>query len=645
MRRIIRTMTRIAAVVFSLALASVALAQTPDLKVTLAHPASVRTGDIATLTATVENAGSATARNVRVDLRISPGRQCDQTIVLGDLAPGERRTLSCSQEVLDLLYYLEFTAGAGSEPSEPLALQADNLASAFAPRLTVGTDLALYIGSFPSAGKPGLPVPLFIGYWNNSFTPATNATVTFTLSEGTFAPNLPAGCTVAGTRAVCRLGAVPAAPLNGTIDVRTFGTLYPIAPDRSEAQWSVDVELRSDQTDERPENNFERKNVVNYRTFFVREATHEALRSALASAAACQSSTLCLVAFRIPTAAPTKWHTIRLTSQLFFLSGMNILIDGTTQTGYFGDTNPDGPEIEIDGSATIGDGFRVPSRCAITLRGLTLNGFRGSAVLVHDGVFACLDTGPTLIEDNYIGTDPTGRLAKPNERGVYSFSQYGLTARYNVISGNTRSAVYIERGRGLIANNIIGLSRRHDAPLPNGASGVYVAADGDGTDVNDNYIGFNAHFGVAIDRGAEHVALHGNSFQANGGLAIDWGLDGPDEVGGRVRTPSIRSVRYANGVTTIEVDAQPASSFPVVSFYASDGAPDPSGFGEGQYFLGTSRAPFRLEVPQDLRGKWVAVTLTDVNTLQIVRGNDNSNVLRTTTSEFSRAVEVPRQVP
>jgi hypothetical protein len=437
-------MLRIAAVVLSLALSVLALAQTSDLKVTMEHPDSVRLGDIATLTITVENAGTATAQNTRVSFRIIPGRQCDESIVLGDLAPGEKRTVTCTQEVLDFgLYYMEFSAGAGSTPDEPDALRADNFVNAFAPRLTVGT------------------------------------------------------------------------------------------------------------------------------------------------------------------------------------------IDGTTQAGYFGDTNPDGPEIEIDGSATAGDGLRLPGRCGITVAGLALNGFRGSAVLVYDAPQACLvDGGPATVQDNYIGTDPTGTQAKPNERGVFSLSLHGVSVFRNVISGNTRSAVYMARGRGLIANNIIGLNHRHDAPLPNG----------DGTDVNDNYIGFNAHFGVAIDRGAELVALQGNSFQANGGLAIDWGLDGP-EAGGSTRTPSIHAVRYANGVTTIEVDAQPSSTFPVVSFYASD-APDPSGFGEGQYFLGTAHPPFRLEVPLDLRGKWISATLTDVNTLQLVRGNDNSNVWRTTTSEMSRAVAV-----
>jgi hypothetical protein len=640
MRRIIGTMTRIAAVVLSLAIASFALAQSPDLKVTIEHPPSMRLGDVATLTATVENAGSVTAIAPSVDLRIIPGLDCDRRIFLGPLPAGEKRTVSCTQQVLDFgLYYLEFRAAARAT-NEHLSLLDNNFVNAFVPRLTAGTDLALHLTTLPVATKPGLPFPFRVLFENRSFTPATNAILTFTLSEGSFGPNLPPSCSVEEMRAVCHLGTLDATIFEGrfalpfVIDV--------IAPDRSEAQWSIDVVLRVDQSDEKPADNVQRAHLVNYRTFYVREATDAALRGALNAAGDSCQGFPCLVAFRIPNGNAPSWHTIKLEQPLDLLRARTLEIDGTTQAGYYGDTNPHGPEIEIDGSATAGDGFSIPSRCGITLRGLVLNGFNGAAVHAHDGPFSCVDSLATTVRDNYIGTDPTGRSARPNERGILSTSAYGLSALGNVISGNRRSAVHMSRGRGLIANNVIGLDATHDAPLPNGASGVYIDADADGTDVNDNYIGFNAHFGVAIQRGAEHVALHGNSFQANGGLAIDWGLDGPDVIGTRVRTPSIRSVRYANGVTTIEVDAQPASSFPEVKFYASD-APDPSGFGEGQYFLGSTRRPFRIEVPLDLRGKWISATLTDVNTLQIIRGNDNSNVLRTTTSEFSHAVEVPRE--
>ena len=631
-----QVMTRVAPVVLSLLFTFAIAAQTPDLRVTINAPLTARLGDTVTLTATITNAGNAPAPNTRASLRIIPGRDCDQhTIILGTLAPGEQKVISCTQQVFDFgLYYLEHTAGADTE-GEPDALRIDNFARAITERLTEGTDLRFWVGLLRTP-KPALPMPLTLFYENRSRTPATNATMTITLSEGSFG-TLPANCTAAGTRAVCALGTIAPAP--DPLTGQAFEiTVNVIAPDRSEASWSADVEFKSDQADETPESNFQRLDFTNYKTFFVREATGEAFRNAVYQAGFVCRFVPCLVAFRIPTDANTRWHTLRLDEQLDWVRGVKLEIDGTTQTEYFGDTNPEGPEIEIDGSATTGDGLRVPSRCGIVIRGLTLNGFRESAVHVHDGLYACGQDRTTTVENNFIGTDPTGMFAKPNGRGVYSASAFGVRVINNVISGNRHSAVYIERGRGVVANNIIGLNRRHDAPLSNGASGVYVAQDGSGTDVNDNYIGFNHHFGVAIDRRADFVALHGNSFQANGGLAIDWGLDGP-ATGGRVPAPVIRSATYANGVTTIEAEAGFGGSFPEVRFYASD-APDPSGYGEGQYFLGTTRAPFRIVVPQDLRGKWISATLTEVNTLQILRTNDNSGVWRTTTSEMGLAVRV-----
>jgi parallel beta-helix repeat protein len=630
-------MTRVTPLVLSLLLSLAASAQTADLRISVDAPLTARLGDTVTLTATIVNAGDAPATNTTADLRIIPGRDCDQHgIFLGTIEPGQQRVLSCIQRVLDFdnIYYLEHTAAVGSE-SEPAALRSDNLARAVTERVTEGADLTLWVDPAPTP-KPGLPLPLTVHYSNKSRTTAGDVRLYITLSEGTFG-KMPANCIAEGTYGVCGLG--PIAPAADPTQWRTSTITFDvIAPDRSEAPWSAIVQVQGEKPDEKPGDNVRNLEFRNYRTFFVLAATDAALRGALFQAGAACRDVPCLIAFRIPVEPATRWHTIKLESPLDWVRGVLLEIDGTTQAAYFRDTNPLGPEIEIDGSGTTGDGLRVPSRCGIIVRGLALNGFRESAVHVHDGLYACAQDRPTLVDGNFIGTDPTGNVAKPNERGIYSSSASGVTATRNVISGNRRSGVYLERGRGLIASNIIGLNATHDAPLPNGASGVYASANASGTDVNNNYIGFNAHFGVAIDRGAHFVALKGNSFQANGGLAIDWGLDGP-ATGGRVPRPVIRSATYADGVTTIVAEAGFGGSFPELTFYASD-APDPSGYGEGQYVLGATRAPFTVRVPQDLRGKWISATLTEINTLQILRTNDNSGVLRTTTSEMSLAVRV-----
>ena len=641
MRRIIGAMIRAAAAVLSLLFAFTSLAQTSDLRVTIAAPATARVGDVVTATAVVENIGDAVAPNVRASIRIIPGSQCDEpNLLLGDLAPGEQRVLTCSQEVIDLgMFYLRSNAGADSNPPERDALRANNFAVAFTDRITEGTELGLGLGQLPRAARPGLPFALPFFYWNASRTPATHATLTVTLSEGSFA-GLPAGCTSEGNRAVCALGSVRPSPDRDSGESHVF-TVNAVAPDRSDFPFTVEAVLSADEPDEKPANNTIRHSLETYQTFYVREATERALREALSAVGSECPRGPCLVAFRIPVTAETKWHTIRLTAPLEPVRGFVVEIDGTTQTGYFGDTNPEGPEIELDGSSlAAGDGLVLPAGCGFTVRGLTLNGFPQSAILLHepqDG--RChVQRLPTNIEQNYIGTDPTGTSARPNERGIFAASRFEFTAERNVISGNRRTGVYVERGQGEIRRNVIGLNRTHDAPLPNGASGVYVAAQGRGTDVDDNYIGFNAHFGVAIDRGADHVALFGNSFQANGGAPIDWGLDGT-EAGGRVPAPAIRGVTYAEGVTTIEVDPPSAPSgqfapFPFFSFYASDSPDDP----EGQYFLGTiAEGARRIQVPLDLRSKWVTATLTERVYLTFVRTHEETPNYTTTTSEMSRA--------
>ncbi|HYO75729.1 MAG TPA: hypothetical protein VE010_04645, partial [Thermoanaerobaculia bacterium] len=83
-----------------------------------------------------------------------------------------------------------------------------------------------------------------------------------------------------------------------------------------------------------------------------------------------------------------------------------------------------------------------------------------------------------------------------------------------------------------------------------------------------------------------------------------------------------------------------------IDVYAND-APDPSGYGEGQYTLGSVELSptrtFRFVYPGDLRGKWVTATLTRTTLLGLkAPGADdiNSGIGRTT-SDFSRAVLVP----
>ena len=118
------------------------------------------------------------------------------------------------------------------------------------------------------------------------------------------------------------------------------------------------------------------------------------------------------------------------------------------KTARHGDTNPHGPEIEINGSVlAAGDGFDVAGPGAnFTLRHVAVNGFPGNGVVIRAPGWL------RVIDHCYIGTDVTGRIAVPNGgRGVVvdiageSFmAEVSLTE--NVISGNARSGVFANRG-------------------------------------------------------------------------------------------------------------------------------------------------------------------------------------------------------
>lgn len=366
------------------------------------------------------------------------------------------------------------------------------------------------------------------------------------------------------------------------------------------------------------------------------------LRAAIEATYGCRPS--CRIVFNIP--GPGPWHTIRPERPLPPLLNVTT-IDGTAQTRFGGDTNPLGPEVELSGALLReGHGLHL---CGGTVTGLVINGFPGNGLVLggaHCERVSTLRGGS--VSGNYIGTDPTGTKAVPNTRGIWVTDwlqnwvfQYSWRIHDNVISGNRHSGVWIQNGPARVANNVIGLNAKHDAPLGNGASGVAVMLEGRGSDVVDNYIGFNHHFGIGLHPAVENVAVAGNSFQANGGLAIDYGFDGASPAGakGVPPIPVILQARYENGFTIIE-SAVPQDPFTWLVYYASD-APDPSGYGEGQYVLGRGGPSFRME--GDLRGKWITATATRGFYWALrdqPRTNSDYAGFASATSEFSRAVEV-----
>ena len=161
-----------------------------------------------------------------------------------------------------------------------------------------------------------------------------------------------------------------------------------------------------------------------------------------------------------------------------------VLIDGDSQPGYTGT-----PLIELSGSqAGTGDGLLITAP-KVTIRGLDIGGFSKGAAIHLSNVGATGD----WIYGNFLGTDPTGTQAEPNDYGV----EINKGARGNLIGTN---------GDGI-----------NDAAEPNlisGNGGAGVLINGQGTDGNSvagNFIGTSVEGDVALDNGTAGIGYFFNN--------------------------------------------------------------------------------------------------------------------------------------
>ena len=218
--------------------------------------------------------------------------------------------------------------------------------------------------------------------------------------------------------------------------------------------------------------------------------------------------------FAIPGAGV---HTISVTSSLPTITDA-VTIDGTTQPGYSST-----PLIELSGPVSgslIGLTLNV-SDCVV--RGLAVNTFHGTS----GGIGIYIVTGGPLVknallEANFIGTDATGTIAKPNHIGI-SIQNTSL----NTIGGTTGAARNLISGNDYVGVQIFGASTF--------ASGNVFQGNYIGTTVTGGSALFNAE--VAFNLFADSTLIGGaaagagnvisgngdpgaNSFEGHGG-AID----------------------------------------------------------------------------------------------------------------------------
>jgi titin len=251
------------------------------------------------------------------------------------------------------------------------------------------------------------------------------------------------------------------------------------------------------------------------------------------------------------------------------------------------------------------------------------------------------------VQGNYIGTDITGTLALGN---VFEGIFLGGGTSNNVVGGTTPGAGNLISGNNgygitiadmgttgnVVQGNYIGTDVTGTLPLGNSDNGVIIATGamdnliGGTTDGAGNVIAFNSVNGIVLtgDAGIGN-AISSNSIHANSDLGIDLGWDGVTSydlfdldsgANDLQNSPILTMVKNTGKGTAVQgVLVSSANTAFRLEFFNSESC-DPSGYGEGQTYLGSvqlrtntiGRASFRMTLPTSLAADgFVTATATD----------------------------------
>jgi RHS repeat-associated protein/uncharacterized repeat protein (TIGR01451 family) len=228
-----------------------------------------------------------------------------------------------------------------------------------------------------------------------------------------------------------------------------------------------------------------------------------------------------------------------------------------------------------------------------------ISGNGGIGISFGSGIFG--SASGNLVQGNFIGTNVTGIGALANQSGITigrggSDNRIGglTAAERNVISGNNFDGIGDSGGGNTtVQGNFIGTQVDGVRPLGNGRVGVGVDNGGGGDTIggttsgagnviafNGNGSGFNEEgFGVLLAR-TGNVSVLGNSIFGN----VRLGIESTFSLAAPVLTSVLGSDRNLRVQGTLDSAAN--TSFRI-EFFANDAA-DPSGFGEGQTFIGAT---------------------------------------------------------
>ncbi|HEY0160806.1 MAG TPA: right-handed parallel beta-helix repeat-containing protein [Thermoanaerobaculia bacterium] len=394
-----------------------------------------------------------------------------------------------------------------------------------------------------------------------------------------------------------------------------------------------------------------------YRVFAVTstaDAGPGSLRDAIVQANAGCTPGPCKILFELPPPVPADgWFTLVPASRLPPMIGERIALDGTSQTRFTGDTNPRGPEIFIDGHLAW-RGLELRAGCEAIVQGLALGHFGGGDALFvgpHDVECAYDQPDLRLITGNYIGVDPTGTRAYPNQRGL-NVEGFAFV-RENVISRNKWSGIWVWTGTGEITKNLI---------EDNGKSGIVLGPGTEHVRILENTINRQAEMGVAVAPGAKLYEIRVNSMRDNGGLGIDIDIDGvssavdddkyPEESNAPVLLSAVYDASRDRTVVKLVLHSSPLGPYGnsvILDVYANRG---PDGDGEQRVYSSQGGPIETIEIHGNYTGQWLNATSTRSHSSWAKPPDDKgSNAVRSqsypgegrSTSELSNAILVTAQ--
>jgi hypothetical protein len=319
-----------------------------------------------------------------------------------------------------------------------------------------------------------------------------------------------------------------------------------------------------------------------------------------------------------------------------------------------------------------GDGVSISSSNNI-IGGLTpearniISGSGAGGINIYRSGFDASPTGNQVL-GNYIGTDATGTKAFGNfGSGIVLNNTSGniiggtTPGAGNLISGNREIGVLVAGNNEQILGNLIGTQIDGVSPLGNGSYGVTISADKKGVLIGrtdsgaGNVIAYNGQSGVSVGGSFSSLpeqgkAIRGNSIFSNKNLGIDLDLSytvpqpndfGDADVGANMfqNYPVLSSAEASSNIVQVKgtLNSLANSNF-ALDFYANDSC-DPSGYGEGQKYIGSSmvvtdgagNVSFSVNLPAAVKvGSLVTATATD---------SQNN------TSEFSQCFQVASGSP